>query len=217
MSRFLAMMAIVFLARSASAGVIRGHVALSRAWSVAAAAAKKQPGVGETVVWLESVPDKVEQKLAGAHGFLFFRKPAPPPRPLRMVQSDERFRPRVLAAVAGQSVAFVNTDRVYHNAFSVSPARRFDVGKHAPGSADTVAFSRPGVVNVHCDIHPQETAFIVVVPNHAVVRPDSTGHFELPKLPEGRYTLHAWSPERGELKRVVNVPRKGDATLDLVY
>ena len=110
---------------------------------------------------------------------------------------------------------FLNLDRVYHNAFSVSSARRFDLGKYPPGRADTVLFEHAGIVNMHCDIHPEELGFVVVVPNHAVARPDSDGVFTLPALPRGSYTVHVWHPRRGERKRSFEVPRHGDVLLEL--
>jgi len=182
----------------------------SRAQRIAA-----QRGVTEAVVWIERIPDTVEQKLTGGGHHWFWQKRAAPHLPC-VVQKANAFTPSVLAVPAGGSVEFRNLDHVYHNVFSVSPARRFDVGKNAPGRADTVTFDQPGVVNLHCDIHPAELGFVVVVPNHAFVRPDSLGGFDLPKLPVGTYTVRAWHPRLGETKQTFDVPRRGDVGLQLV-
>jgi hypothetical protein len=206
----------------AHAGAVSGTL-----WMSASAAAQSrnakvavrvsaQRGVTESVIYLEKVPDNIERKLSGKPSFWFFRRPAPP-RPSRIVQKDMRFFPRVLAIAAGTQVEFQNLDRVYHNAFSVSTAKRFDLGKYPPGQIDTVLFERPGVINLHCDIHPEMLGFIVVTPNHAIVRPDSVGSFVLPKLPAGNYTLHAWNPHRPELKQAFEVPNRGDVNLNLRF
>ena len=83
------------------------------------------------------MPDNVDCKLSGKPSFWFFRRPARTPR---IVQKDMRFFPRVLAIAAGTQVEFQNLDGVYHNAFSVSTAKRFDLGKYPPGQTDTVLF-----------------------------------------------------------------------------
>lgn len=206
------LLVLCLLALDAGAGTISGRVQLGRA----SARGQGDAGVADAVVWVERVPDKVEAKLAGGSGWWIFRHAADT-RPQRIVQADARFRPRVLATVAGHDVEFRNLDRVYHNVFSVSSARRFDTGKTAPGHADTIAFRRSGVVNVLCDVHPQEVAYVVVVPNHVMARPDSLGRYELPRLPEGDYVVHAWHPRCGELRRDASMPRKGDITLDLRF
>lgn len=181
-----------------------------------AATKRAQRGVTDAVVWVEKVPDKVERKLAGGGPHWFWRQ-REQPRLLRIVQRNHAFAPRALAVVAGSQVEFLNLDRVYHNAFSVSSARRFDFGKYAPGRADTVLFEHTGVINLHCDIHPEELGFIVVVPNHVVARPDSLGAFTLPGLPPGSYTLRAWHPRLGESKRSFEVPKRGDVSLELSF
>ena len=170
-----------------------------------------QRRVKEAVVYVDRIPDKVERKLTRGHWWK--REPKLP----RIVQANRRFTPRVLAVAAGSRVEFANLDRVYHNAFSVSAARRFDLGKYLPGHVDTVAFDRAGVANLHCDIHPDESGFVVVLPNHAFTRPDSLGRFTLPKLPPGTYSVRAWHPRLGELRREVTMLRRGDLTLELKY
>lgn len=170
-----------------------------------------QRQVVEAVVYLERIPEKVERKLTRQRWWK--RQPRLP----RMVQQELRFTPRVLATAAGSRVEFANLDRVFHNTFSVSAARRFDLGKYPPGHVDTIAFERAGVANLHCDIHPRETAFVVVVPNHAYARPDSFGRFSLPKLPAGVYTVRVWHPRLGDLRRKVTMPRRGDLALEFNY
>jgi plastocyanin len=239
-------LSMLVLASPAGAGVIRGDLWLTRRAAELARAARNAPspvnserdrrakpvpvsmkppvpapradaprppqrGIDDAVVYIERVPDKVEHKLApkrSAH----HRPPMP-----RMVQSNQAYVPRVLVATVGDSVEFENLDRVYHNTFSVSAAKRFDLHKYPPGHRDVVAFERVGVANLHCDIHPDEIGFVVVVPNHVVARPDSTGRFQLPKLPAGDYTLRVWHPRLGEIKRQVTMAKKGDVQVELVY
>ncbi len=161
----------------------------------------------DAVVYLEPAPEKIEKKLA---------KKARHTR-RKILQQDLEFVPRVLPVVAGDTVWIENHDRVYHNAFSVSPARRFDLGKYAPGKVAPVDFGTSGVVNLHCDIHPKMVAFVVVVPNHLFIQPDLSGRYAFPRLPPGSYTVHVWHAKLGTMSRVVDVAKKGDVSLDLRF
>jgi plastocyanin len=206
------------VASAATAGTVHGTLWMSAAAAKASpaspeAVARVQRGISDAVIYVESIPKKVEDKLARPGGFLFFRPHTE--RVLCITQNDRKFDPRVLAIPAGSRVAFLNLDTVYHNAFSVSPAKRFDLGKYPPGRRDTLRFDRTGVVNLHCDIHSSMLGFIVVTPNHAFARPDSLGNFRLPKLPPGTYALHVFHPRRGEIRREVLVPKSGELAVDL--
>lgn len=216
----LSLILLLASAGHAEAGAVRGTVWMNRKATAAAktrtepaAIARHQRGVTESVIYIEKVPEAVERRLTGP-GWSLFRKPQKPWVP-RILQKDRMFTPRVLAVPSGTRVEFLNLDRVYHNAFSVSTARRFDLGKYPPGRSDTVQFEQPGVVNLHCDIHPDMMGFIVVTPNHAYDRPDSLGRFVLPKLPPGPYTLRVWHPRKSEIRRAIVVPKRGDLQLDL--
>jgi len=214
---FVALLLVASLVwtHAAEAGVVAGTLWLPAAARVSRGGAlRPQRGVTDAVIYIERIPDKVEKKLASPGGW--FRRKTTPRAP-RIVQKNQSFTPRVLAVAAGSDVEFQNLDRVYHNAFSVSPAKRFDLGKYPPGRADTVRFGKPGVVNLHCDIHPQMVGYVVVTPNHAFSRPDSLGRYQLPKLPPGDYTVRVFHPRLGELTREVTVPKRGDLALDIRY
>jgi hypothetical protein len=53
------------------------------------------------------------------------------------------FVPHVLAIVAGTIVDFPNNDRTYHNVFSLSKTRSFDLGRYAAGHSKAILFDRP--------------------------------------------------------------------------
>lgn len=172
---------------------------------------RNQPGLTDAVIWLLQVPEPAERRLAQQN-----RRDRSRPNP-RMLIGHSRFQPRVMTVAAGTDVEIQNLDRIWHSTFSVSAAQRFDLGKLRPGAIDTVAMTRPGVINLHCDIHPEETGFLVVTPNHAFARPDSLGSFTLPKLPPGTYKVELWHPQRGAREQIVVVPKRGDVTCDLAF
>ena len=132
-----------------------------------------------------------------------------------LAQKNQAFSERVLSCVVGTTVDFPNEDPIFHNVFSVSPTRRFDLGKYPRGKSKQVTFKKPGLVQVFCDIHPSMACFILVLPNRAFTRPEDDGTFALPKLPAGTYTVKAWHPDFGEQARTVKVPASGDVALDL--
>ena len=161
--------------------------------------------VGDAVVYVEQIPAAAESALAMT----------PRSRP-RLAQKDEAFLPRVVAVAVGGAVDFPNLDPIYHNVFSLSPVKRFDLGKYPRGRSKAVVFDRTGLVKVYCDIHSEMEAFVLVLRNHAFVQPRADGTFELPDLPAGRYELRVWHPDLPEIARTVDLP-EGGARVDLSF
>lgn len=123
----------------------------------------------------------------------------------RLDQRDESFVPHVLAIRVGTVVDFPNNDRTYHNVFSLSRTRRFDLGRYAAGHSRAVRFDRPGIVRVFCDIHSHMNAFVLVFshPYFAVTGMDGT--FDLGRIPAGTYQLAAWHDGAVRLTQPVTI------------
>jgi plastocyanin len=132
-----------------------------------------------SVVYLESAP-------RGAFD------PGEERRP-RMLQQNERFIPHVLAVTAGTWVDFPNGDKTYHNVFSLSKAREFNLGRYAAGRSKAVRFEQPGVVRVFCEIHSHMSAFILVFAHRYYAVTDDEGRYRLEGVPPGTYTLAVWN------------------------
>jgi plastocyanin len=135
----------------------------------------------------------------------------------KLSQQGQAFRPRVLAVATGTTVEFPNMDPIYHNVFSLSPPKRFDLGKYPRGHSRSVTFTKPGLVNVYCDIHSDMAGYILVIPHHAFVRPSAQGGFSMSPLPAGRYVVRAWHPDFGTLERTVDVPATGVANVEFRF
>jgi plastocyanin len=133
-----------------------------------------------------------------------------------MDQRDERFVPHLLAVMVGTYVDFPNSDFTYHNVFSLSRAKRFDLGRYAAGKSKGVRMDRTGVVRVFCDIHSHMNAFVLVFNHPFFDVTDDDGRFELPSLPAGTYTLVGWYEGEARITRPVVVPPGGWAEIDLV-
>jgi plastocyanin len=114
-------------------------------------------------------------------------------RRARMDQRHERFDPHVLAIVAGTWVDFPNDDSTYHNVFSFSKTKEFNLGRYAAGRSKAVRFERPGIVRVFCDIHSHMSAFILVFAHRFFAVTDDEGRYRLEGVPPGSYTVIVWN------------------------
>jgi len=165
----------------------------------------------DAVVWLEKAPDPAPVTRGTRNvGAAVVRPPLP-----SLVTRNQRFAPRLIVLAAGDTLTFRNEDRVWHGPFSVSPGRRFELGKQAPGHVDSLAFPNPGQVQVRCDIHPEMSATVLVLPNHAFARPNAAGEWQLPKLPRGDYVIRAWAPGLREIRQDVSFSARADTVLHL--
>jgi hemoglobin len=136
-----------------------------------------QPLQGFAVVTLEPVSGK-------------FRRRVPKKRVIE--QRDREFAPKVLAVPVGSTVSFPNFDPIYHNVFSRSAARPFDLGLYASGLTRELTFDKEGIVRVGCNLHANMAAYVVVVKAPHYVVTDSQGRFGFSSVAPGRYRLHAY-------------------------
>lgn len=141
-----------------------------------------------------------------------FPRPVTPPV-AEMTQKDLTFLPSLLPVQVNTRVSFPNLDDTYHNIFSFSPPKRFDLGRYLADErpAPSVLFDTPGLVTLRCDIHEHMRALILVLdtPHFVITAPDGT--FRLPGVPAGRYVLKAWIDSKTTKEAPVEL--KDDATL----
>jgi plastocyanin len=119
---------------------------------------------------------------------------APRPRERRFVmhQRNMEFVPRVLAAPVGSIVELPNNDRVFHNVFSFTNGKPFDLGLYPTGASKRITLDRAAVNRLYCNIHPHMGAYIVAVDSPYYATSDRAGRFTIADVPAGRYTYHAW-------------------------
>jgi plastocyanin len=144
--------------------------------------------------------------------------PRPASLPTKQVaQKDLAFVPALLAIEVGTKVEFPNLEKdTYHNIFSYSPAKRFDLGRYRPDEkpVPSETFDAAGLVTLRCDIHEHMRGLILVVatPHFAVT--DESGHFKLTGLPAGHYTLKAWIDSRTTREHPVDLKTGSTAHVD---
>lgn len=126
-----------------------------------------------------------------------------------MDQRQRRFEPELVVVPVGSTVSFPNSDPIFHNVFSLSSAKSFDLGNYSAGQSRSVTFSKPGLVQLHCHLHPNMSGAILVTPNSLATQPDAAGDFSLAGLPPGRYQLVAWHKSAGFFRRSIEIRRNG--------
>lgn len=131
-----------------------------------------------------------------------------------MSQTQERFEPHVLAILQGGRVDFPNNDDVYHNVFSLSSVRTFDLGRYRTGSSKSVTFAKAGVVQVFCHIHSDMSGIVFVLPNPFFARPDSAGSYAIENVPPGDYTIVGWHERTKPVSLKVRVVAGETAKVD---
>jgi plastocyanin len=130
-------------------------------------------------------------------------------------QRDETFVPHVLAVTVGTVVDFPNSDKTFHNVFSLSKAKRFDLGRYAAGKSKSVRFDRPGVVRVFCDIHSHMNAFVLVFSHPFFDVTDAEGRFRIDNVPAGTYTVVGWYEGEERTSGAVTVTAGAVSDLEL--
>ena len=188
-----------------SLGAIRGRVDVRRV----EAPAERRPAPAElgfpadrgtarlrlAVVYLETAPATALEARDPGRG--------------RLDQRSETFLPHVLAVDVGTVVDFPNNDSTYHNVFSLSKAKRFDLGRYARGKSKSVRFDRPGVVRVFCDIHSHMSAFVLVFSHPFYATTNDEGRYRIDSIPPGTYTVAAWYEGSARDTRTITIPAQG--------
>jgi plastocyanin len=185
---WLSLAPAALLALPAWAGSVTGSVAVTDKGG------RPASDLQETVVYLEGGP---KGKAATTSA--------------QIVMRGKAFQPRVVVVPVGGSVAFPNEDPILHNAFSVSGENRFDLDLYKRPQSRSQVFSKPGIVRVYCNIHPQMSAVVLVADSTHFTKAAADGSFRIEGVPAGRYLLKAWHERGGEASQEIVVPAEGAA------
>ncbi len=187
-SVLLAVLLPVTLSIAANAGTISGKVA----------------GVsGESVIYVDAIQGKTF--------------PAPADHPV-LSQKALVFQPHILVVEAGTTVDFLNSDKVAHNVFwpSFQQGAKKGPGKNLgtwpQGDKRSFKFDQAGVAALLCNVHPEMSAYVVVVPTPYYAVTDAVGNYKIDNVPNGQYNVVSW--HEGAKTQTKPVAVSGEATAD---
>ena len=221
-TRFIILAVFVWFAGNAGAGSITGTI---RAEGKPGTEASLTGGGAYDSPKFKFVP-RVDY--AEMHDFVVYiegpvgNKPVAPETPAtvesrHVVQKGAVFSPHVLPIVVGTTVEWPNNDDIYHNVFSMSDAKPFDLGLYKHGEpGKRVTFDRPGRVDVFCSIHANMHCIILVLENPCFAATDGSGHYAITNVPPGTYQLTAWHERLPKQTREITVAQDGSIKADFV-
>jgi plastocyanin len=214
---FLVCLIVAGLVHPALAGEVRGAIIVKRKLTRRAVApAANTYERGPAVAVAADSEDALAYERAHTVVFLEGELPPAPPVTREMRQKDRAFGPDLIVVPAGSFVSFPNLDPIFHNVFSLSKPKSFDLGNYSKGQTRTVEFAKTGLVLVNCRLHTNMSAVIVVTPNGYYAAPDSNGNFAIPDVPEGDYTVVAWHKAAGFLRKKIAVSNASPVKIDFL-
>lgn len=139
-------------------------------------------------------------------------------RPMPVIdQKDMKFRPHVLPVLVGEEVGFPNSDPLFHNVYSSSKLKAFNLGMYPQGESKELAFDEPGVIELFCNVHSEMKAYLVVKEHPYFTGLERDGTFHLDGIPPGTYTLHAWHPKAQDATAQVTIESGANVEVDVEF
>ena len=193
--------------QSTSAGVVQGTVEVQR--RPTRRRAQRYPAGGAQAA-------RAVQELPAA---VYLRGGPPVTGPaastVSVSQQDTAFVPAVLAVPRGSTVDFMNEDPFFHNVFSYSQAKRFDLGRYPAGQSKSVTFEEAGIVKVYCEVHDFMRAAVLVLDNPYYSAVADDGSFTIRDVPPGTYEVVAWHTDFDERVVAVTVASGETVTVEV--
>lgn len=186
------MLGILFVTGRAQAGEIKGNVT-----------AQGMRSAENVAVYVDAIPGKTFP---------------PPSQHADVDQRQMKFVPHVLVVLKGTTVDFLNSDHVGHNVFWPSIDRNKKLGQNLGtwphGEKKSFTFNDLGAAPLLCNVHPEMSGYVVVVPTPYFAVTDKEGNFIIKDVPPGHYTLKTWSEQGKPATQTVEVTT-GTATADI--
>ena len=133
----------------------------------------------------------------------------------RIAQHGAMFTPHVLPVMVGTTVEWPNDDAIFHNVFSVSDAKNFDLGLYKGNPPNKrITFDKPGRVDVFCSIHSEMHCIVLVLENPYFAATDGEGNYKILNVPPGKYKLKAWHERLPAEEKEITVPESGEVKVD---
>ena len=140
-----------------------------------------------------------------------------PAKPLEtevVTQRDATFSPHVMPVLVGTKINWPNNDDIFHNVFSMSDAKTFDLGLYKHPELKSEVFDKTGRVDVFCSIHTKMSCVILVLENPFFAATDKKGEYRITGIPAGTYKVKAWHERLPGQVREIVVPEEGEVRAD---
>ncbi len=144
-----------------------------------------------------------------------------PDKPVQVVttkkevsQKGAMFNPHILPIVKGTTVEWPNRDELFHNVYSDSEAKQFDLGLYKDPEIKRVTFDTPGRVDIFCSIHSSMSCVVLVLRNPYFATTNKKGVYTITNVPAGTYKLKAWHERLPSDRKIIIVPESGNVTVD---
>src|SRR6202162_1451939 len=141
--------------------------------------------------------------------------PAPAEHPV-IDQKGLVYQPHITSVLVGTTVDFLNSDSVAHNVFwtSIGGNKKLghNLGTWPKGKKKSFKFDAPGAVPILCNVHPEMSAYLVVVPTPYFATSDQAGNYKIENVPDESYTVTAWHEGAKNQSKPVSV--SGDTKAD---
>ena len=133
-------------------------------------------------------------------------------------QKKMTFVPHVSVVQQGATVEFLNSDPVGHNVYwpSISGNKKLahNMGTWPQGQKKSFQFMDLGAASLLCNVHPEMSGYVVVVPTPYFAVTDKDGNYTIKNVPPGHYTILTWSEEGKPTTQAVDVTA-ATTTLDI--
>jgi len=135
---------------------------------------------------------------------------------VKIQQRGYQFRPSLVALQTGASAEFPNGDEEFHNVFSYSKIRRFDLGRFRKDEpSPRITFEKPGLVKIYCEIHQHMRCRLMVLDTPWFAVTDTQGRFKITGIPAGEYEIKALLPSEKTIQSKVTVTNGKPAIVQL--
>lgn len=166
--------------------------------------------------WAGEIKGKIEvQGLKSAENIAVYVDAIPGkefPAPVQHALMDQKglkFSPHVLVVLKGTTVDFLNSDPVGHNVYwpSISGNKKLthNLGTWPKGDKKSFQFNDLGAAPMLCNVHPEMSGYVIVVPTPYFAIADKEGNFEIKGIPAGHYTLKSWSEDGKPTTQAIDV------------
>ena len=133
----------------------------------------------------------------------------------KVSQRGASFSPHILPVLVGTTVEWPNFDDIFHNVFSMSESKPFDLDLYKGNPPEKrVRFDKPGRVDVFCSIHSQMSCVVLVLENPYFALTDAKGRYTISQVPPGTYKLKAWYERLPAQELEIVVPESGETRAD---